>query len=228
MLTKASIVDIHRIVETPLAKFEGDLGKDHCLLDIEYREVVFDFGSVVPGSIILTRNNISAVPKFQTLVTRASEARRWSHVAIMGNGGQVWDIMPNKHVRTQTFDQFLKDVDSFAIRRLRLPVDSDVLEGSLHKFSKAKYSVMGAVELATLRKKGVPVENLPPEELVCSTFVNRVLFDALDTEVIEMNVPIIWPSHFAESSLFEDVDLSDCFFFLANNEVASQDIQPSA
>lgn len=221
MLAKASIIDLNNLSEKPLASFQGELGPEHCLIIANHRELVLDSIEIVPGSIILTRNNGSVVPVIQTVKNRNSQTSRWSHVAIMGAGGRVWDIMPSQNVRVQKLSEFLVNVDSFAVRIPERPVNSDALEKSLRKFSKAKYSPISIIELKILRQKGVPVDHLPPEELVCSTFVNHVLVDTLGVDVVAGSVPKIWPYHFAESPHFTDIDISDCFFFYLTGDESS-------
>ncbi len=140
----------------------------------------------------------------------------WSHVAIMGGDDNVWDIMPDKMVRRLTFADFVRDVDLLAVRCLRgKPFDADDLQAHILDQARCDYpsfarpgTVLAFVRM--MSRRSLAEVRFKQNELICSTFVDRILRLAASREILpDDRPPLVLPGHFARSSAFEDVPMVD-------------------
>ena len=146
----------------------------------------------------------------------------WSHVGIMGGDGRVWDIMPDQMVRRLAFADFISDVDLLAVRSLRgAPLDADLLQAHIEDQSHCDYpsfaqagTIMAFIRM--MSRQRLAQIRFRQNELICSTFVDRILRLAANREILpEDRPPLVLPGHFARSTAFVDVPMVDRVFRLA-------------
>ncbi len=177
-----------------------------------------------PGSIILVRREKAVAGQFIALVqSRHFENplhSMWSHIGIMGLGGQVWDIMPGKHVRQISFPEFLDRADYLAVRELDPRVAGlklDRLFRVLHDQAGVEYP--NFLDPKTVYHhyssviKGIRPETMDIEQMVCSQFVHRILTEVFECELFPQDRPLfVLPGHFARSTAFVDMDWNQCMY----------------
>ncbi len=228
MIEAASILPLGAIVAGAHAVPTGDIGTGlrRCILTGTGGTFQIDYSHVAAGSVLLTRSLFAlggkTVSTVQSFVFDDPLHSLWSHVGIMGGDGYVWDIMPDQMVRRLTFQDFVRDVDLLAIRSLRgAALDADLLQAHVEDQAHCDYPsfahaatilafvrMMGGRRLADIRFK--------PNELICSTFVDRILRLAADREILpDDRPPLVLPGHFARSTAFADVSMVDRVFRLA-------------
>jgi hypothetical protein len=197
-----------------------EIDEPFCVLETATASYVIRYGHIEPGSVLLTRPAFDAGSKliagFQSFIFDDEIHSMWSHVAIMGAGQMIWDIMPDLNVRNLSMKDFLQNADFLAVRRLRKPgFDEAVLQAHIEDQRHAAYPSLQDIRvvnqfLKMMAKGQVVPLSLRPTEFVCSTFVDRILRMASNSEILPEDRPALaLPGHFARSTAFEDVVMND-------------------
>jgi hypothetical protein len=144
----------------------------------------------------------------------------WSHVAIMGADGHVWDLMPSIDVRRLPFETFISNSYYVAARRFKhVPIDPDILRRKIAEQSHASYAhftpqFLNAI-LRSFAHRDTAELKLNRGELLCSSYVDRILGNTIDRDPLDdLVVGYPLPAHFALSDNFSDVLLRNKFFRL--------------
>lgn len=199
---------------------ESLTGLRSCILTGAGGSFQIDYSHVAPGSVLLTRGLFAlggkSVSTVQSFIFDDELHSLWSHVGIMGADGWVWDIMPDQMVRRVAFADFIRDVDLLAVRSLLgEPLDSDLLQAHIVDQSRCDYpsfaqagTIMAFIRMMAARR--MTEIRFKPNELICSTFVDRILRLAANREILpDDRPPLVLPGHFARSTAFADVPMVD-------------------
>lgn len=205
---------------------DGLIGLRRCVMAGSGGCFEIDYSHVPVGSVLLTRSHFASggktVSAVQSFVFDDELHSLWSHVGIMGADDHVWDIMPDKMVRRLAFADFIRDADLLAVRRLNgAPLDAKVLQDHIEDQAHCDYpsfaqagTILAFVRMMSSRRVGEL--RFRQNELICSTFVDRILRLAADREILpEDRPPLVLPGHFARSGAFSDVPMIDRVFRLA-------------
>lgn len=228
MLSAKSILPLGAVLggRTAAVSLSADeIDGPFCVFEMSDASYVIRYGHIEPGCVLLTRPAFDAgskvIASFQSFIFDEEIQSMWSHVAIMGTGHLVWDIMPDLNVRRLSMGEFLQGTDFLAVRRLKRPgFDDAALQAHIEDQRRAAYPSLRDIRvvnqfLKMMTKGQVAPLSLRPTEFVCSTFVDRILRMASNSEILPEDRPALaLPGHFARSSAFEDVAMSDCIAVL--------------
>lgn len=201
-----------------------DIPRHYCVIQGEAGPVCVAYGHLPVGAVLLVRQSFDpgskTVAAMQSFIFDDPMHSMWSHVAIVGEGLRVWDIMPDEHVREQSMGEFLSECDLLAARALKgVFFDPDDLQRHIVEQRGSTYPNLSQPHFVqaflAMMMKGRQPPRFNSGELVCSTFVDRILRVASRIEILpDDRPPLALPGHFARSSAFVDVPLSDCAFRL--------------
>ena len=192
----------------------------HCIFHREPAAFLLNYGHIPPGSVLLVRSLFDAggksVSALQSFIFEEEIHSLWSHVGIVDTHHRVWDIMPALMVRQLSFSEFLEGVDLLAVRSLEVALsDGWLLQAHIEDQAQSQYpSFAQADVIAAFIKMMVRSDTLPirfqHNELICSTFVDRILRLVSGSEILpDDRPPLVLPAHFARSTAFRDVPMAD-------------------
>jgi hypothetical protein len=210
--------------EVPLR--EAPPSSRHCIFYREPAAFLLSYGHIPPGSILLVRSLFDAggksVSALQSFIFEEEIHSLWSHVGIVDTEHRVWDIMPGLMVRQLSFAQFLDGVDLLAVRSLESALfDDGRLQAHIEDQAQSQYpsfaqtDVIAAFIRMMARSDVLPIR-FQHDELICSTFVDRILRLVSNTEILpDDRPPLVLPGHFARSTAFRDVPMADRIYRIA-------------
>jgi hypothetical protein len=136
-------------------------------------------------------------------------------------GRLIWDTNPGAHVQSRTLSAFAADTDFLHARTVRgAQWDLDVLREVLTEQSRSVYPQFAKRKVVRYfldYMAGHSIEPPPfnPDELICSTFVDRVIRETLSIEPFPEDAPpLALPGHFARTSAMECMPLATCVYRL--------------
>lgn len=199
------------------------------ILRSDYVAPIYLDADLGPGTILLTRPmfgvGAKAIASYQSLVFSSDKVSCWSHVAIVGADGFVWDANPGLDIMARSLSEFLEGVDILHARRVRgREWDLRLLDDVIREQSRATYPQLADRDVTRYllsymagRAEPVPFDR---NELICSSFVDRVVREALSIEPFPEDAPpLALPGHFAQSGAFECIRLASNVFRVEGESV---------
>lgn len=165
------------------------------------------------GDVILFRRRRSAVAHtaiatYQRACGVTVAGCEVAHVAVYDGRGCLWDAMPRENVRQRAI---WRAIGGSEIARFRLNVnrlDEDRLHRALVDLKGCFYNLrvlrlrdLGRRRLARATSKQAQEDDFPVRSVICSTFVERVLFFACRRLLFE-GAEVALPGDFVDSGVF--------------------------
>ena len=146
----------------------------------------------------------------------APGAEAFTHCGVYAGDGMVWDHAPTAHVRLSTLASFTVGVRRLRAVRLRsAPVDATALMRQCRviqrdaRYAMARFATGETLQLLGARVIGVRIDGGVAAQLVCSTFVFRVLRYATDG-ALQIPHAFVLPADFLDPDLTVPVHLTWC------------------
>jgi hypothetical protein len=178
-----------------------------------------------PGTVLLTSSPQTPggklIARVQDQIFDNEDVAMWSHVALVDSLGLVWEANPDRHITSCSLPEFFRKNVAVHGRRLsERSVDAERLDAIIAEQRFARYPQLADIHVLryfvnAMRRSGKSVDlNFAPNELICSSFIHRVLMLTCGFEPFP-DVPLALPGHFAESGVFECLDFRSAAFRLA-------------
>lgn len=180
-------------------------------------------GMVVPnveawraGDVVLSKAEGASsmlIAEYQGFLYPYSEAAEWTHVGLYDGDGIIWDANPQAHVQARHVADYLMSKTEIAIVRPQaVAFDSRQITEQVAVMSRSRYN-LPPMALFLLERvfKGVGVqrpEDVPPEDVICSTLIERVYRHCGHEPFPHLKV--VLPADYAASTKFLRVELGWC------------------
>lgn len=176
--------------------------------------VVANVADWLPGDVLIGLPEAPGIAgavsiRFQQWRRGWRSTERWTHVAILGERGLLWEAMPSSDVQAVTIGQFLKRYH--VVRRVRLKGELPRAEQIMLAIDflldgEYRLDIEIAKELGWTAREAFfhagYFQELDSSTMICSSFVTKVLTLATERDVLT-NVKMQLPIDFAIAADFE-------------------------